>query len=87
MEIIFQNIIQNENPLPIIPLTSSEISSQTVSSNISESTLSTTRNRKRRVFQEITFEMCPFTRKLKIVTWNQLDISALSKEPTNFDYN
>lgn len=41
------------------------------------------RHRKRQTFDEITFDMQPFTKKLKIATWNQLDISALNKAPEN----
>uniref|UniRef100_A0A6P7FYQ7 Uncharacterized protein LOC114335591 n=1 Tax=Diabrotica virgifera virgifera TaxID=50390 RepID=A0A6P7FYQ7_DIAVI len=85
--IIFQNIAQNEDTMPVIPSIDSEIeivaSNKTVHSNILESTLSTPRNRKRRAFEEVSFEMRPFTKKLKIATWNQLDISALNEDPTN----
>ncbi|GBP88409.1 hypothetical protein EVAR_71174_1 [Eumeta japonica] len=84
--IIFQNIVQNEDIIPVIPSSTSKIANitlnETVLNNISESPLPTPRTRKRRAFEEITFDMRPFTKKLKI-TWNQFDISALNKNPLN----
>ncbi|GBP67435.1 hypothetical protein EVAR_47154_1 [Eumeta japonica] len=59
--IIFQNIVQNEDIIPVISSSTIEIanitSNETVLNNISESPLPTPRTRKRRAFEEIPFDM------------------------------
>lgn len=82
--IIFQDVNQHE-------VTTSEVSSidgenenltTTVPENFLDSSMiSTRRKRKRRAFEEITFDMHPYTKKLKISSWNQVDISKLNKTP------
>lgn len=67
--IIFQNIIQHGDTMPVTLPTAIEIANiarnVTIPSNISESTLTTQRNRKRQAFDEIAFDICPFPKKMK----------------------
>ncbi|XP_077263749.1 uncharacterized protein LOC143898274 isoform X3 [Temnothorax americanus] len=84
--IIYQDVIQNEDTMSVVSPNVCEnknlTTNKTVHSNFSESSMITTkRKRKRRSFDEITFVMHPFTKKLKITTWNQLDISELNQTP------
>ncbi|XP_018358131.1 PREDICTED: uncharacterized protein LOC108757918 isoform X2 [Trachymyrmex cornetzi] len=86
MGIIYQDV-RNEDTMPVVPPTASDIENSTPNEsthdNISECTTTVQRKRKRRTFDEITFDMRPYAKKLKIGTWNQLDISALNEAPEN----
>lgn len=86
---IFQDIVQNPNPVSVessSPYVNENSSiDEIVHSSFSKFSITTakTRKRERRALDEVTFEMRPFTKKLKITTWSQLDISELNKAPDN----
>ncbi|CAH2228320.1 jg1066, partial [Pararge aegeria aegeria] len=87
--IIFQDIVQNPDPVSLESSSPSANENSTIDEivhgSFPEFSINTpkTIKRKRRAFEEVTFEMHPFTKKLKITTWSQLDISELNKAPDN----
>lgn len=87
--IIFQDIMQNPDPVSVESsnpcVHENSTIDEIVHGSFSELSITTTKTkkRKRRAFEEVTFEMHPFTKKLKIATWSQLDISELNKAPDN----
>lgn len=87
--IIFQDIVQNPDPVSVESSSScvheNSAIDEIMHGNFSESAVITTKtkNRKRKAFEEVTFKLHPFTKKLKITTVSQLDISKLNKAPDN----
>lgn len=92
--IIFQDIVENDNTMTVMSPTTCEVENITPNQTAHEhsvespstdgSILQTEKKGKRkRSFEEISFEMRPFTKKLKVATWNHLDISEINQVPEN----
>lgn len=82
----FQDIIPNEEAIisPAVFREDNSTTNESAHASTAETSLSSVRRRKRRrTFEEVTFELRPFTKKMKISGWNKLDVSQLNYPPDN----